>query len=139
MDKLYKLHVDQWPAAVDVTVRIVSEQGIYAVVEAVDANDEIIYPFANGRGDCKLSQDMWWYSQKIVRRSVLVDIDPLEQMQARFETLESALMDADNEAEFLTIATELTELKAAIDKMNGAADDYADGMRMSRNLSDTDF
>ena len=60
-------------------------------------------------------------------------------MQARFCDLEAALMDADIESEFSTIATELTELKTAIDKMNGAADDYADGRLMARELSDRIF
>ena len=64
-------------------------------------------------------------------------IDPLEGMRARFGKIEAALVDADTEGEFLTISVELTELKAAIDKMHGAADDYADGRMMAHELSDT--
>jgi hypothetical protein len=73
-EQLYTLHVDQWPSAVDVTVRIIQTSTIKptrVMVEAIEG-----YPFISGSGRPVLSSDVWWYKQRTADMSQLTALQP---------------------------------------------------------------
>lgn len=141
-EKLYTVTiVTPYSNAHSVTVRVVDEtpaRGIYparAVVEAVDG-----YPFPlYGRGECiEGSGDIHWYNQREVNAADLVEVvtpEPLlvEVMQARFDALEKALDEPMSQERANEIMNELVDLQAAIEKENGAMDDYAFGRTLLKD------
>lgn len=70
MEKSYKVRVNQFPASIEATVRVLRVYGNVATVEAVEG-----HPFTNGTGDSIFRNDLRWYK---VTKVWLFQLEPIQ-------------------------------------------------------------